>query len=287
MYNILITKSLIMSVSLYREIAEIHNIIKTTKEKVVEIIVNSEKRVGLPFLFLLSNFPFVGEKYNKIIVIRCNQKVISLLKKVGFIDDLAADVKIIPNQTDITPFLTSSAKIITTQESVFSLVTTITKEAPVKMSDELSALFISKVGEMFNNATEHSDAPYVVGAKYFRNQKYTYCFSCYDVGVGIPEKVMAVVNQSFNHKEAFMWAMRKGNSTANRIEMKIPRGLGLDLLHSFAKANEGVIRICSGKILYKYTKNKGAEYYELEVPFEGTLYEMDIIADNNHKYILR
>ena len=287
MKRIKINQSLIMSVSLYRRTASIHNAIRTADDDVIEIIVDVDGRVGQTFLFFLCTLPFIGEKYGKTLIIRCNQRFITLLKRVGFIDTLSADMEIIPNETDLTPFLKSSAKIITTPESIFSLVTTITKEAPVEMSDELSALFISKVGEMFNNATEHSVAGHVIGAKYFRNQKYTYCFSCYDTGVGIPEKVIAAIDKGFTHKEAFMWAIKKGNSTANRIETRIPRGLGLDLLHSFAKANDGAIRICSGKVLYTYNKRDGAKYHELEIPFEGTLYEMDIIADNNYKYILK
>ncbi len=287
MKSIVITQSLGVSAPLYHKTAKIHQDIRTAEDDVIELTFNVDGRVGLSFLFFLSTLPFIGEKYNKTLIIRCNQRFLSLLKKVGFIDNLSEYMELIPNETNITPHLKSSAKVITTPESIFSLVTAITKEAPVVMSDELSALFISKVGEMFNNATEHSLAEYVVGAKYFRNQKYTYSFSCYDTGIGIPRKVIDAVDNAFTHKEAFMWAIKRGNSTANRNETKIPRGLGLDLLHSFAKANDGAIRICSGKILYTYNKNNGAKYHELEVPFEGTLYEMDIIADNNHKYILK
>lgn len=287
MKRIEINESLIMSVSLYRRTASIHNNIKTADEDTVEIIVDPDRRVGQTFLFFLSTLPFIGEKYDKKIIIRCNARFIELLKRVGFIDNLPTDKEIIPNETDITPFLKSSAKLITTQESIFSLVTTITKDAPVIMSDELSALFISKVGEMFNNAIEHSEAANVIGAKYFRNQKYTYCFSCYDTGVGIPNKVISSVNAGFSPIQAFDWAMKRGNSSANRGEVKIPRGLGLDLLHSFAKANDGAIRICSGNVLYMYNKKDGAKYYSLSHPFDGTLYEMDIIADNNHKYVIK
>lgn len=287
MKRIEITQSLIMSVSLYNKTAKIHQDIRTADDDTIEIVVDVNGRVGLTFLFFLSTLPFIGQKYGKTLIIRCNQRLISLLKKVGFIDKLSNDIELISNETDITPFLKSNTKIIKTPENIFSLVTAITKEAPVEMSDELSALFISKVGEMFNNATEHSLADYVIGAKYFRNQKNTYCFSCYDTGVGIPQKVIDAVDSSFTHKEAFGWAIQKGNSTANRNEKIIPRGLGLDLLHSFAKANDGAIRICSGRVLYIYNKKSVETYHELEVPFEGTLYEMDIIADNNHKYILR
>lgn len=67
-----------------------------------------------------------------------------------------------------------------------------------------------------------------------------------------------------------------------------------DLLCSFAKANDGKIRICSNKVLYRYNilnkskKSQGIKdiYNELSYSLEGTLFEMDIIEDNKRKYIL-
>ena len=87
---------------------------------------------------------------------------------------------------------------------------------------------------------------------------------------------------------AFKWAMKRGHSTANRSGyMQVPRGLGLGLLQNFAKTNNGAIRICSGSVLYTYNPQKGDRYYGLQHEFKGTLFEMDIIADNHHRYILK
>lgn len=141
---------------------------------------------------------------------------------------------------------------------------------------------------MYNNSLEHSGGQYVIGGKYFKNQKNTYCFSCYDTGIGIPEKVKNSLDHDISQIEAFKWAMKRGNSTANKERGSlIPRGLGLDLLRGFAKANDGTIRICSGNVLYKYNPRKGIKYYKLNHKFEGTLFEMDIIADNAHRYVLK
>ena len=57
------------------------------------------------------------------------------------------------------------------------------------------------------------------------------------------------------------------------------------MLKNFANANEGTIRISSGNVLYIY-KNSQENYYELNHTFVGTLFEMDIIADNDRRYIL-
>ena len=83
--------------------------------------------------------------------------------------------------------------------------------------------------------------------------------------------------------------MKKGNSTANfnnSVDDTIPRGLGLELLRSFAKLNQGAIRICSDNVLYINDHN-GDKYHLMEEKFIGTLFEMDIIADNDHRYIIK
>lgn len=281
--NILLDSSFISgSPSSYQRIAKIHMELKNAKDsEIINIKVDIEKRIGLPLLFYISTLPFIAEKYNKSVKIFCNDKMISLFKRAGYIDKNTNNIYITTNITDI---LKGTAKIIKEKEDIFNIVTDITSEAPVQMSEKLSEIFISKVGEMFNNADEHSDAEYIIGAKYFKNQKYKYCFSCYDTGIGIPSKVKLFKNFDSDIK-ALEWAMKRGNTTANRDSL-IPRGLGLGLLHSFAKANDGTIRICSGKALYVYNKSKGERYYPLEYNFEGTLFEMDIIADNDHRYII-
>ena len=78
--------------------------------------------------------------------------------------------------------------------------------------------------------------------------------------------------------------MISGNST---VTGDIPRGLGMTLLQSFAKANEGSIRICSGNVLYIYSPKTDEKYYVLDHAFCGTLFEMDIIADDDRIYIIR
>lgn len=173
--------------------------------------------------------------------------------------------------------------MITEDAHIFRTVTEIPNEAPVKMSPKLASIFISRAGEMYNNAIEHSKGN-VLGAKYFRNQKNTYCFACYDDGIGIPNNVMSTREEITSQLDAFRWAMIDGNSTACD---GIPRGLGLGLLKSFVRANEGVIRISSGNVLYTYKKDNTENYYELKNHFYGTLFEMDIIADNNREYILK
>ena len=261
----------------YDRFAKIQTEIAICQDRDIQIDIDINNRFGYTFVFLFSTLPYVAKKHNKNLKIYCNEKSFTLFKRLGAIPK---DLKY-QSRTDYSCDLERSAVVISKMRDIFELVTEITHEAPVEMSEELSFLFISKAGEMYNNAIEHSQGT-VIGSKYFKNQKGVYCFSCYDTGVGIPNKVMSSRQNIPSSIDAFRWAMIPGNSTASG---NIPRGLGLGLLKNFANANEGTIRICSGNVLYIY-KNSQERYYELNHTFDGTLFEMDIIADNDRRYIL-
>lgn len=271
-----VTDSFIARKLSFERFAHLQNEIVNTNDDIC-LMFNIEKRLGLNFIFLFSTLPFLSEEINKKLSIKMNQKTFSLFRKIGNFDGI-----IYESDFDYCDKIKQESNIVRQYDDVFKIVTEITKEAPVKMSDELSAIFISKIGEMYNNALEHSEG-IVLGTKYFKLQKNIYNFSCYDTGIGIPKKVISSINDIETSVEAFEWAMMDGNSTT----FGIPRGLGLGMLNSFVKANNGRIRICSGNILYEYNKKNGKNIIELENEFRGTLFEMDIISDNNHKYILK
>ncbi len=275
-------QSLITAKPSFEKFAELQEKILYADEHEIELSINIESRLGLSFLFCLSTLPALAHSRDKEIQIFCNSKSKMLFDRNGYISgkDVEAD-------TNIAPQLYRKSRIISNVNSIYNLVTEITKDAPVRMSDGLAAIFTSRIGEMYNNSIEHSEAQYVIGGKYYKNQKNKYCFACYDTGIGIPNKVKRYLGSNITDLEAFKWAMIRGNSTANCSgRTLVPRGLGLGLLQSFAKANNGAIRICSGCVLYTYTPQKGDRYFELQHEFKGTLFEMDIIADDLHQYVL-
>lgn len=271
------SKPLYSSSISYARFAKIQKDIINSNEH-FEINFNIESRIGLTFLFYIATLPLFAECNNKTISITCNTKILDLLYKADYIKDKVTDTNY-----DIAPLLKNGTMIIETPDDVFQIVSKITKEAPVKMSDDLLAIFASKIGEMYNNAMEHSESEYIIGAKYYKNQKNVYCFSCCDFGIGIPQKVMHSHSEITDSKKAFEWAMKPGNSTVNS---GVPRGLGLGLLKNFAKANNGVIRMCSNDVYYEF-KNGKDNIKQIDTSFSGTLFEMDIVADNNHKYIIK
>ena len=268
----------------YDRIAFLQQQIKNTPDMEIDLLVHIERRLGLTPLFCISTLPLLSKCFGKQIHIFCNRKSQNLFCSGGYIPAKYRNTE----DMDIAPLLEENAFIVRNVNDVISLVKEITIDAPVKMSDELAALFTSKVGEMFNNSLEHSEGQFVMGGKYFKNQKNKYCFACYDTGVGIPQKVIQNIPHKFTEVEALRWAIKRGNSTAAFTKKElVPRGLGLDMLQSFANANDGTIRICSGKVLYKYSRQERSQFFELNNRFEGTLFEMDIIADNEHRYILK
>lgn len=277
--TIILTHSLVKSVSSYKKIAKLHYDIISSPETEIILRINISKRLGRSFLFYFSTLPFLASKYDKTIKIYANTKNINLFKKIGYLDNIPSTLD---ENIDLAPLFMQSARLVKNDEDIFKIVKEITTEAPVEMNDKLEALFISKLGEMFNNAKEHANAKDVIGMKYYKN-KNVYSFCCYDTGVGMTAKVRRHEQEISNDLDALKWAMKNGNSTASSPSN--PRGLGLSMLSSFVTANEGSLRICSGSILYEHSK-KGPRYHTLDGNFEGTLFEMDIISDNDHKYII-
>lgn len=258
-----INKSLNTQLSSYENFASLQNKIINSNDNTIDLIINNDKSFSYTFWFLIGTLPFLANKYNKNIKIYCENT-----------ENAAAQTE------DAT--LCRAPRLIEKADDIFDIVTEIINEAPVKMDLNCKDIFISKIGEMFNNAFEHSCGK-VFGTTFFHNQKQEYTFTCYDTGIGIPCKVISSNANIITQTEAFKWAMTDGNST---VRNGVPRGLGLGLLKSFVTVNEGAVRICSNNIFYSYSKNGGEIYRVLRNNFYGTLFEMDIIADNNGEYIL-
>lgn len=179
-------------------------------------------------------------------------------------------------------------------EDVVKLVEDNIKDAPIQMSDDLKELLVSLIGEVYNNAREHSEAKYVMGGccKHRGGSGGTkrLCFFCYDTGMGIINSVkdyFGVMNDDkYNNydvnKKLLKWALVKGNSTK-----KPPRGVGLDWLLSFAGLNKGKISICSSDVLFIQNPQGEQHFAKLQNNFEGTFFEMEIVEDSRYKYFLK
>lgn len=268
----------------FNRIAFLQEKIRESDDSEIVIRMENGGRTGLTFVFLIGCLPLYAEKFNKKLRILVTPKIYRLLSRINVIDyyqpqTLASDSYSI----DQNNLLTQPAfKKIQTATDIIAFVNTIQMEAPIHLTEEAQELLTSRIGEVYMNALEHSSANIVIGGKYFKFQKNKYCFSCYDDGIGIPMKVNAFFKDigvnTISDKEAIEWALQKGHSTSENDV--IPRGVGLDLLRSFAKSNKAAIRICSGNALYSLTSSGKEGYLSLNHSFDGTLFEMDLFSDS-------
>lgn len=257
----------------FDRIALLQSYITDCSDDEVSIHIRSKGRVGLTFVFLLATLWLTASSSNKKLHLFLNSKIHALYRRIQLGDGKNHE---------------PGFHWINNENDIIKLVTKITSQAPVELDERVSDILVSKIGEMFINALDHADAKNIIGGKYFKHQK-RFCFACYDDGIGLVNNVkqfFANIHQGApNDIEAMRWALKNGNTT-KMLDSQVPRGLGMTTLINFAKANDGAIRICSGHALYIFN-TAGEHYYELEHEFKGTLIEMDIIADNAHRYILQ
>jgi hypothetical protein len=260
----------------YDNLAKLQNDIVKVEGRDVSLTIATDGRFGRTFLFLIPCLYYLADQHDKKLGTEVSKNVYENLGRLLFID------------TSHTQYLGSGNKMrfvrLETDENTLSLAKSIVEDMPVTMSSRLNEDMISKIGEMFNNAREHSSARYVLGGRYRKGGK-RFCFACYDTGIGIPERVRQFrmnSETSLGDENALRWALEPFHSTAHRTNN--PRGQGFKLLQDFASVNRGVIRICTGKVLYTYDCVKGTpeegKFQKLKNAFQGTLFEMDINTDD-------
>lgn len=279
------SEPLCKGVAAFQRIAFLQKQILESEENDIILRISTEGRIGLTFVFLLGSLPLYAERKGKRLRLLVSQKMYVLLSRINVIDYYKLKINQQKNrdyQIAFDDLLQQPAfKLIVSPDDIIAFVDNIQMEVPVDLSEEMRETLTSRIGEVYLNALEHSASSIVLGGKYFKFQKNKYCFSCYDNGIGIPTNVNDFfVKKGFTPLTDIMalkWAMQKGHSTDDRGG--VPRGVGLDLLRSFAIANGAVIRICSGKALYVLDAKKQEHYYELKHSFDGTLFEMDIFSN--------
>jgi hypothetical protein len=257
----------------YERFAALQNRIREAADQDVDLIILSAGRIGGTFLFLCACLPITAQSFGKNLPkIHMRQRTLEKMTESGFLSSGERKTKVIPLSKD-QPTLPCAEEIV--------------DEIPVKFSPRLCEDIISRVGEILNNATEHSGAEWVYAGRYHKARR-KYCFACYDPGVGIPNKVREYLRQKGNasqitDKMALKWAIESGNSTV--VHKTSPRGAGLSLLREFVRLNHGSMRICTGTVLYSYvykekTGNCDDTFEALKQSFVGTLFEMDFVADD-------
>lgn len=163
--------------------------------------------------------------------------------------------------------------------------------AKLKMSDKLRDSIISSIYEVFVNAYGHGlkenhMRQSVISCGLHDEKSKELSLSVVDFGGGIIERVQAI-KPELSPKEAFNWALIRGNSTRTDSSKDMPRGLGFHVLSDFIHLNGGDVRICSGSYMAKL--NIKGEYNVSELPgvIKGTLVSVTIKCNENKYYRLK
>jgi hypothetical protein len=149
----------------------------------------------------------------------------------------------------------------------------------LNVSLPLTNLIVGQLWEAYANAFEHSGSPVGVHScgEHFPDDR-SISLAIADAGVTIPVKIRDVVRESIDPAEAMRWAFTPGKTTADPAK-KIARGLGLDILKTFIRDNNGSMEILSNNGYVKIDAD--SEQYEvLNVRIPGTLVHITLLCDD-------
>jgi hypothetical protein len=150
------------------------------------------------------------------------------------------------------------------------------------MTTALRYRFLLSIGELFENAAEHSQTELGIIAcgQYFpKLQRLTFAIA--DLGIGIRQCFLRWLKRDFSPEQAIDWAM-SGNSTVRRDK---PGGHGLKLIREFITMNVGWIRIASDAG-YWGLHGPHVESTRLPAPFAGTMVSITINSADKQAYCL-
>lgn len=238
-------------------------VLNSTK-KTIRINATACTHISSTCLIILSSIFLISKEKDKDIKITFDRKskIVEKLKKNGFININNSNPNTIP------------LNIVDNEDNIEKIITSLIELSPLKGLDSTKKDTLkSKLYEIPNNALTHSGSKY--GAIYcgFYTTKNVFCFSMYDLGIGIPCSVRKYAgNDTITAFEAINWALQSGNTTK---KTDYTRGLGFTLLEEFRKTGSGKISLISEDILYESTKN-GISYKNMINKVPGTLFTIKI-----------
>ncbi len=251
-------------------VAEIQNRIYQTPESRIKISLYNENflrnRIGI---FLLACWNTFGAQNDKEVSFYCNFS---------------------PSVWDEKINLMTFFRLQTKTDVVKLIVENISKQIPINATERVKDTVVSLLGEVYNNAVEHSESNYIIGNCYDDRDNARMCFLCYDAGIGIIESVRRYLkiedDKSFREYERsyklLKWALKQGHTTKTP-----PRGVGIDWLLNFAKENSGYVRICNENVVFEQNTEGKTTYKKLNNNFCGLFFEMHISEDLDSIYKLK
>jgi hypothetical protein len=268
----------------YEQFAKLHRVIASFPCDRVEIDLCGYRYMHPSFAVLIASSLYLGDQYGKEVVIRYdinNLRLCQFLKQSGICGRYYAskDDFRLSSRNSVIPF--NRFKRI---EDTYTTIEKIFNCAPVQLNRGLRNQLISKFAEVFSNAFEHGKSEIGVFCCGFANRSNIFSFSVYDAGVGICANVNHYLPAPLESEKAMEWAFDKTHSTLNGI-VDYPRGAGLSLLEGFARLNRGRIDVVSNDGYCRIT-DKERTFRRLKNPIIGTIFSINIHADDKHVYLL-
>jgi len=151
----------------------------------------------------------------------------------------------------------------------------------VLVSEQLKNAIVGKMWEIYTNSFEHGLSPVgVFSCGHHFSRKNELALTVVDFGLGIASNVKEFLKSdprsaTLTSSACVEWALQKGNSTSN---LKVARGLGLDLLRSFVTINKGSLELYSNSA-YALMNKDGVTIKDLDVGFSGTIVQIKLKCD--------
>ena len=156
--------------------------------------------------------------------------------------------------------------------------------APIQMEWEAQCILSSYIYEVYQNGFFHSESKIgVFTSGFWRPDVKEFVFSIYDMGIGIPNKIRRHMKmENISSEKCLKIAFLEGFSTSSDKN----RGLGLSRLERFIRLNSGKMFMFTDDVCCEIVEQKEEKYHILKKPIKGTLIIINIIADENHIYVV-
>lgn len=158
--------------------------------------------------------------------------------------------------------------------------------APIKMEREAQCILSSYIYEIYQNGFFHSESEVgVFTSGYWQPDRKSFVFSIYDMGIGIPNKIRKHIGSyEISSEKCLKIAFLEGFSTSEQKDVN--RGLGLSSLEKFIRLNNGNMKMFTDDVYCVVNAQDEKEYHVLDKPIKGTLIIINILADENHIYMV-
>jgi len=188
-----------------------------------------------------------------------------------------------PYETTIDYMKFSISKILGFREYIDAFFGKNNKAMP-RMSDRLLERFRKSLGEVFENAKQHSESAlgFFACGQLFPSENRL-AFTMTDLGIGFEEHIAKHTGKRLKAQESIHWALAGENSARPRSEGK-SGGLGLKLIRDFIQRNGGGMYIVSDRGYFEHPARGGERFQSLDIPFPGTVVTLDIRTDDEHVY---